>query len=137
MTDESTFSKVPIEKVRNFWNARPCNIRHSTKPMGTREYFDEVEQRKYFVESHIPGFAEFEKWKGKPVVEIGCGIGTDRIKSARAGAQGTVNELWDESRKVARRRAEIFGLADRISFFQGNAEQLPQMVPPRKFDLVY
>ena len=38
---------------------RPCNIRHSPKPVGTREYFDEVEARKYFVEPHIPVFAEF------------------------------------------------------------------------------
>jgi hypothetical protein len=38
---------------------------HSPKPVGTREYFDEVEKRKYFVEPHIPGFAQFERWKGK------------------------------------------------------------------------
>jgi hypothetical protein len=54
-----------IEKVREFWDRRPCNIRHSPKPVGTREYFDEVEKRKYFVEPHIPGFAQFERWKGK------------------------------------------------------------------------
>jgi SAM-dependent methyltransferase len=137
MSDESAFAQVPIEKVRGFWNARPCNIRHSPKPMGTREYFEEVEQRKYFVESHIPGFADFERWKGKTVLEIGCGIGTDTINFARAGAAVTAVELSDESLKVARQRAEVFGLGDRISFFQGNAEKLPQIVPPRKFDLVY
>jgi SAM-dependent methyltransferase len=137
MSDESAFAQVPIEKVRDFWNARPCNIRHSPKPMGTREYFDEVEQRKYFVESHIPGFADFARWKGKTVLEIGCGIGTDTINFARAGAMVTAVELSDESLKVARQRAAVFGLGDRISFFQGNAEQMPQIVPSRKFDLVY
>jgi hypothetical protein len=24
----------------------PCNVRHSTQPIGSREYFDEVEARK-------------------------------------------------------------------------------------------
>jgi hypothetical protein len=38
-----------ITQVHDYWNARPCNIRHSTKPVGTREYFDEVEARKYMV----------------------------------------------------------------------------------------
>ena len=68
-----------IDKVKDYWNERPCNIRHSHKEVGTRQYFDEVEARKYFVEPHIPRFAEFESWQGKKVLEIGCGIGTDTI----------------------------------------------------------
>ena len=72
-------SEVSIEEVRDFWNRRPCNIRHSPKPVGTKEYFDEVEARKYFVEPHIPEFAQFQRWRGKKVLEIGCGIGTDSI----------------------------------------------------------
>jgi ubiquinone/menaquinone biosynthesis C-methylase UbiE len=137
MSSESQFAQVPIEKVQAFWNARPCNIRHSPKPVGTREYFDEVEKRKYFVESHIPGFAEFAKWKGKKVLEIGCGIGTDTINFARAGAQVSVIELSDESMKVAKQRAELFGLSDRITFTSGNAERLPELIGPQQFDLVY
>jgi len=54
--------------------------------VGTREYFDEVEARKYFVEPHIPRFAEFERWQGKKVLEIGCGIGPDTVTLARQGA---------------------------------------------------
>ena len=51
-----------IERVANYWNKRPCNIRHSEKPVGSAEYFDEVEKRKYFVEPHIPRFADFKSW---------------------------------------------------------------------------
>ena len=67
--------KVPISEVEEFWDARPCNIRHSKKSIGTKEYFNEVESRKYFVEPHIPVFAEFSKWKGKKVLEIGLTCG--------------------------------------------------------------
>lgn len=49
--------RATLEDVREFWNRRPCNIRHSVKPTGTREYFEEVEHRKYLVEPHIPEFA--------------------------------------------------------------------------------
>ena len=69
----SRFAEVPIGKVREYWDRRPCNIRHSPAPVGTRQYFDEVEQRKYVVEPHISAFAEFPRWAGKRVLEIGCG----------------------------------------------------------------
>lgn len=128
---------VPIETVAAYWNARPCNVRHSNKPRGTREYFDDVERRKYLVEPHIPGFAEFERWRGKRVLEVGCGLGTDTINFARAGATVTAVDLSEESLALARQRAEVFGLADRIRFVAGNAEELPDVVAVEPYDLVY
>lgn len=136
MTDKK-FEVVPIETVQDYWDRRPCNIRHSPAPVGTREYFDQVEQRKYFVEPHIPAFAEFSNWKDKRVLEIGSGIGTDTISFARAGAQVTAVDLSGESLKLAQVRAQIFDLQDRITFYQGNSEQLSQFVPVESYDLVY
>ena len=46
----TAFENIGIEQVREYWNSRPCNIRHSLKEIGTKEYFDQVEARKYFVE---------------------------------------------------------------------------------------
>lgn len=131
------FGEISIEDVERYWNARPCNIRHSSKPVGSAEYFDEVEARKYRVEPHIPGFAEFERWKGKRVLEIGCGIGTDTMNFARHGAQVTAVDLSENSLAVARQRAEVFGLQDRIRFYRANAEQLSEFVPVESYDLVY
>src|SRR5437773_7263318 len=124
MTSSGSFRQTPITKVSDYWNSRPCNIRHSPTVVGTREYFDEVEARKYCVESHIPRFAEFERWNGKRVLEVGCGIGTDTITFARHGAQVTAVDLTEKSLEVARQRAELFGLTDRIRFIQANAEEL-------------
>jgi 2-polyprenyl-3-methyl-5-hydroxy-6-metoxy-1,4-benzoquinol methylase len=132
-----SFQNVPVETVQNYWNARPCNIRHSAKPLGTEEYFNDVEWRKYFVEPHIPGFAEFERWRGKRVLEIGCGIGTDTINFARHGAFVTAVDLSEKSIEIARHRAEIFGLQDRIRFIRANAEELDSFVPVESYDLVY
>lgn len=132
-----TFSEIEISRVRDYWNARPCNLRHSTAPIGTKQYFDEVEARKYFVEYHIPRFAEFEAWKGKSVLEIGCGLGTDTINFARAGARVTTVDLSDKSMELARKRASTFGLDQQIQFFPGNAEQLSSFVPVEPYDLIY
>jgi len=137
MSTPASFEDTPITKVSEYWNTRPCNVRHSPQPPGTREYFDEVEARKYFVESHIPRFAEFERWKGKRVLEIGCGIGTDTISFARAGAQVTAIDLTEKSLEMARQRARVFGLEDRIRFFQADAEKLSDTVPVEPYDLIY
>lgn len=125
-----------LDAVRDFWNRRPCNIRHSAKPIGSKEYFDEVEARKYFVEPHIPVFAEFEKWRGKRVLEIGCGIGTDTMNFARAGAEVSAVDLSEKSLEIARYRAGVHGLSN-IRFHHGNAEELTSFLPVEPYDLVY
>jgi len=127
---------IAIGAVRDFWNRRPCNIRHSPKPIGSKEYFDEVEARKYFVEPHIPRFAEFDRWKGKRVLEIGCGIGTETMNFARAGAAVTAVDLSEKSIEIARQRASVYGLSN-IQFCQGNAEELTSFIPPGEYDLIY
>ena len=133
----SEFASVSLDQVRDYWNRRPCNLRHSKKEVGSKEYFDEVEARKYFVEPHIPGFADFAQWKGKRVLEIGCGLGTDTINFARAGANVVALDYSDVSLDLASKRAWAFGLSDKIRFVHGNAEELASLVPAGPYDLVY
>src|SRR5258708_1149379 len=68
------FWQVSFEEVQLYWDTRPCNIGHSIAELGSIEYFNDVEKRKYFVEPHIPIFAEFQRWRGKRILEIGCGL---------------------------------------------------------------
>lgn len=124
-----------FEEVKDYWDKRPCNIRHSAKPVGTKEYFDEVEARKYLVEPHIPKFAQFDRWKNKKVLEIGCGIGTDSINFARRRADLTVVEYSPKSLEICKERFKVYGLT--AHFYGGNAEGLSNFVPVEPYDLVY
>jgi 2-polyprenyl-3-methyl-5-hydroxy-6-metoxy-1,4-benzoquinol methylase len=121
---------VTIEQVRDYWNNRPCNLRHSRSPIGTREYFDEVEARRYANEPHNYTFPEFDRWRGKRVLEIGCGIGTDAVNFARAGANYTGIDLSLESIKLAKQRFEVFELNG--EFFEANAEELNEYLTRMK-----
>jgi len=132
----AAFYDVPLSAVQEYWNSRPCNYRHSVAPVGTKEYFDDVEARKYKVEPHIPAFADFAKYKGKRVLEIGCGLGTESINFARAGAHVTSVDLSDESLKLCKKRFEVFGL--KADFYSGNAEELCSILPAgSQFDLIW
>ena len=125
---------MSISEVYNYWNNRPCNIRHSKKEIGSREYFEEVTQRKYLVEPHILDFAKFQKYKGKDVLEVGCGIGTAAHSFIEAGANYTGIDLTDASIKLAKQRLKVFDLSGRL--ITGNIEEINN-IDYKKFDLVY
>jgi SAM-dependent methyltransferase len=124
-----------IEEVKKFWNDRPCNVRHSNKEIGTKEYFDEVERKKFKAEPHILNFTNFSKWQGKKVLEIGCGLATVGINFAAVGADYTGVELSESSLEIAQRRFDLYDQPGR--FYSGNAEQLSSFVPVKTYDLIY
>ena len=123
------------EGLKSFWDERPCNSRHSRKIVGSDAYFYEVAKRRYTVEPHIPAFAEFEKWSGKRVLEVGCGIGTDAVSFALAGAQVTAVDVSEKSLDLAGANACAHNMWD-VEFLCADAEQdLP--LPANHFDLLY
>jgi len=127
-------SEQTIESVYNFWNERPCNIKHSSKEIGTKEYFEEVTKRKYKVEPHIIDFANFQNYNNKLVLEVGCGIGTAAQSFIENGAIYTGIDLSDKSIEIAKKRMEVFQLQG--NFFQGNIEEIDN-INNIEFDLIY
>ena len=125
--------KVTIDDVRTYWDDRPCNVRHSKKEVGTREYFDEVERKRYTAEPHIPSFAGFSNTK--KVLEVGCGMATEGINFARAGATYTGTDLSVESLDLAKKRFKVYN--NEGNFYHGNAEELSSFVPVETYDLIY
>ncbi|CAN2169952.1 SmtA SAM-dependent methyltransferases [Candidatus Nanopelagicaceae bacterium] len=128
-------SDARIDDVRTFWDSRPCNIRHSKAEIGTLRYFEEVTERRYFVEPHIVSFCNFPEWHGKNVLEIGCGIGTDAEQFARFGAHYTGIELSNNSLQIAIDRFKVSGLKG--EFVQLDAETCDSYSFNKKFDLIY
>ena len=59
------------------------------------------------------------------------------MRFARAGAAVTAVDLSEASLDVAKARAAVFNLEDRITFHQADAERLSETVPVQAYDLVY
>lgn len=121
------------EQVRASWNESPCGIWTASSEKGTREYFEELTSARYELERYIPGFAEFERWKDKKVLEVGFGQGTDMYSFVKAGAAYTGIELTEAGFDLARRRLELLGMKADLRI--GDAEKLP--FDDDAFDLVY
>jgi 2-polyprenyl-3-methyl-5-hydroxy-6-metoxy-1,4-benzoquinol methylase len=110
-----------IDRVKAFWNKAPCDSLFSDKVPGTREYFSEIAQERYSRIPEIGPFADFDRWKGRTVLEIGCGIGSDAMNFSRAGAKVTAIDLSEESLELARKNFEVWG--NKGEFYQINMEE--------------
>lgn len=125
-----------IDEVREFWDRRPCNVRHSALEVGSREYFEEVSRRRYMLEPHIVRFAEFERWRGKHVYEIGCGIGTDAVMFAKHGALSVYGvDISRSSIDLAIKNAWLRTEGECVAIQQSESELPP--LPAYPVDLVY
>jgi SAM-dependent methyltransferase len=123
------------QRIRDYWNNQPCNVRHSKNPPGSLEFFQDVSARRYRVEPHIPEFAGFYLWQGRQVLEIGPGIGSDAAEFARNGADYYGVDYSDESVKLAQQRFKVEGLEG--TFVCGDASDLDAYESLPKMDLVY
>lgn len=125
--------KIDINVVRNFWNPKqtPGPERRPSKLVVSEKYFREVSDRKFRVEPHIPEFADYSKYEGKKVLEIGCGIGTDAEQFINAGANYTGIDLNEELVEIAQCR------------LPGNnahtirVENIESWCSDEKYDLIY
>lgn len=123
-----------IADVKSFWNADPCQSRLSQEAE-RRRYFEEISRKRFQGrEWHVPIVAQFESFRGKAVVEVGCGVGTDGIEFARNGASYIGVDLTPNSVELTRERFKLFGIPGR--FEVANAEkELP--FPDGSVDHVY
>jgi SAM-dependent methyltransferase len=118
---------------REFWTEYQPGYRASEAPIGSAEFFAEVEAQRYALEPEILDLVEFERWAGKDVLEAGCGIATDGVQFVRAGARYTGVDFSPTALELAGRRPEMQDGAAR--FVRGSIADLP--FPDGSFDLVY
>ena len=121
------------ERVREFWQAHPCGTKFADAPPGSRRFYELVEQHRYTKEWHIPLAADFAGTKALRVLELGCGVGTDGVQFARAGADYTGVDLTDAAVELAQKNFELQDLAG--TFRTADAEKLD--FANDSFDLVY
>jgi SAM-dependent methyltransferase len=120
------------EAVRQHWEETPCGTRDLAGADRAR-FFRELEDTRYQLEPYIRTFARFHEGKGKKVLEVGVGAGTDFVNWVRAGADATGIDLTSEGVSLTRERLALEGL--HATVLQGDAERLP--FPDNSFDLVY
>jgi len=80
----------------------------------------------------MPRIMGFDRYAGKKLLEVGCGMGTDLLQFARGGAICTGVDLTPRSIEISRRRFELYGMPG--DFLLTDGERLP--FPDESFDVV-
>lgn len=116
-----------------FWTENQPGFRFTDRPVGSMEFFAEIERHRYALEPAVHELVDFRRWRDFDVLEAGCGIATDGINFARAGARYTGVDFSPAALGLARRRFELEGRPGRL--LSGSATELP--LEDASVDLVY
>jgi ubiquinone/menaquinone biosynthesis C-methylase UbiE len=111
------------KKIQAWWNSSPCCSGLTSAAWGSREFFQEVDSYKDTHEPFTNRIADYGAWKGKKILEIGCGLGKDFSRFAAAGAKATCIDLSLKPLELTRKRLETFGLEGNHCL--ADAENLP------------
>ncbi len=125
-----------ISRVKTYWEAGPCGTedpRLQGLEVNSREWFEKIEDIRYFQEPMIFSAAQFTRHRGKKVLEIGVGAGSDHLQWARAGADLHGVDLTEAAVQTTTKRLAYYDLQSKLQTV--NAETIP--FPDKHFDVVY
>lgn len=132
---ESTDNRKPagIEEIRDYWNRHIHDLEIATHPVGSRDFFKELAAYRFEKLHYLPRRVDFNGFKNRTVLEIGCGVGTDLARFAAGGARVTGIDLAEKSIELARKNFQLQSLKG--DFQRGNGEKLA--FEDNRFDCVY
>ncbi len=121
------------ERVRAYWNERLHDLEMTTQPQGSAGFFRELDDYRFEKLDYLPRLVDFNGWRGRRVLEIGCGVGTDLARFARGGAEVTGVDISETALDLARQNFAASGLKGDLRLEDGT--RLP--LDSESFDLVY
>ena len=121
------------EDVRTYWNRHIHDLEITSHPVGSRGFFDDLDQYHFEKLHHLLRLVAFDGYRGRSVLEVGCGAGVDLARFAKGGAEVTGVDLAPSAIALARANFEQQGLQGRFEVADG--ERLP--FPDNSFDLVF
>lgn len=121
------------EQVRAYWHSKPCDSETSDRDHQSLDYFLDIERQRYALQPHILEAISKIDWRGKRVLEIGSGVGTDARTIIGKGGVYTGINVDAASTEATTRALRAFSLPGVA--LQGNATALD--FPDAVFDVVY
>jgi SAM-dependent methyltransferase len=123
-----------IDEIQRYWNERIHDLEMTDEPVGTKAFFDDLDEYRFDKLRYLPQLVDFSSFRGQRLLEVGCGIGTDLLRFANGGARVTGVDLSKTAIDLAERNFSLHGAAAE-EFRVANGEALPYA--DASFDVVY
>lgn len=120
-TVDSTANDLQLLLIREYWNEHIHDLEIATEPVGSAEFFRELDEYRFEKLSYLPTAVDFSAYGGKQLLEVGCGVGTDLVHFARGGAIVTGVDLSEVSVDLARQNFRHNLLTGNLQVMNGEA----------------
>lgn len=122
-----------IARITAYWDEHIHDLAITTHPVGSPGFFQQLDDYRYDKLNYLPRLVNFPTYRGKTLLEVGCGAGIDLVHFARAGAIITGIDLSTTAIDLARKNLSQNGLTADLRVMNGEAMQFPD----DSFDVVY
>ena len=121
------------DEIREYWNHHIHDLEITRHPVGSRGFFDDLDQYHFEKLHHLLRLVDFDTYAGRKVLEVGCGAAVDLARFAKGGAITTGVDLAPSAIDLAKANFAQQGLVG--DFHVADGEHLP--FAESTFDLVY
>lgn len=122
-----------ITRITAYWDEHIHDLAITTHPVGSSGFFQQLADYRYDKLNYLPRLVDFSAYRGKTLLEVGCGAGIDLVRFARAGVSVTGIDLSTTAIDLARKYIEQNGLKADLRVMNGESIQFPD----DSFDVVY
>ncbi|MBN2030716.1 class I SAM-dependent methyltransferase [bacterium] len=135
MKDESGDLKQQemITKIKQYWNDHIHDLEIAQHSVGTEGFFQDLDEYRFDKLRYLPRVVDFSGYRGKKVLEIGCGVGLDLVRFARGDAWVTGVDLSETAIDLAKKNFKWNHLKADLRVMNGENLEFAD----HSFDVVY
>lgn len=134
INSHTSANQTLIDAIAAYWNDHIHDLEIATEPVGSAGFFRQLDEYRFDKLRYLPEIVDFKNgYRGKTLLEVGCGVGIDLIRFARGGAKVTGVDLAPVSIDLAQQNFAQNGLDADLRVMNGEALAFPD----NSFDVVY